>query len=133
MRTHVEHYTDVPSDKPSWVIVENRRVYHEGDERSRQHPGHGYPAHTEFTAKIILVFDNEQELVQELGSLIRHCGDSNQYRGFKVQPYAVSTGVRIWPGMIWPGQVVEDVVVDGTNDDKGKNSAKNDDKPLTSN
>ena len=100
------------------MIVENRLVYHEGDERSRNHPGHGYPAHTEFTAQVILVFDNEYEFVQELGSLIRRCGDSNRYRGFLVQPYKVR----------WL-----DVVVEDTNDDKGENSAKNDDKPLTSN
>lgn len=119
MRTPIEHYIDIPSTKLSWVIVENHLVYHEADERACQFPGHGYPAHTLFTAEIILAFDNEQEFVQELGQLIRQCGDSNRYRGFLVQPYTVSMMTK--------------VMIEDTNDDKGKNSAKNDDKPLTSN
>ena len=28
-------------------IIETDFIYHEGDERSRTHPGHGYPAYTE--------------------------------------------------------------------------------------
>lgn len=29
------------------LIYKTQSVYHEGDERSRTHPGHGYPAYTE--------------------------------------------------------------------------------------
>jgi hypothetical protein len=41
-----------PSDFPAgrcYVIqfFEEHSVHHEGDERSRTHPGHGYPAYTE--------------------------------------------------------------------------------------
>lgn len=31
---------------PHWAIVSNVSVHHEGDQRSRDAPGHGYPAHT---------------------------------------------------------------------------------------
>ena len=32
-------------NKAHWAVVENISVWHEGDERSRTHPGHGYPEH----------------------------------------------------------------------------------------
>ena len=35
-----------------YAIIETDSIYHEGDERSRTHPGHGYPAHTERITKI---------------------------------------------------------------------------------
>jgi hypothetical protein len=30
-----------------YLIITTRTIYHEGDERSRQFPGHGYPAYSE--------------------------------------------------------------------------------------
>ena len=35
-----------------YLIVTTRQVHHAGDERSRQHPGHGYPAWTEDVQKV---------------------------------------------------------------------------------
>ncbi len=29
-----------------FAVIITKTVHHEGDERSRQYPGHGYPAHT---------------------------------------------------------------------------------------
>lgn len=29
------------------IVFDQRHIHHEGDERSRTHPGHGYPEHTE--------------------------------------------------------------------------------------
>lgn len=43
------------------AVIYNEYVYHEGDERSRTHPGHGYPAHTE-TIRTFKEFKNEEEL-----------------------------------------------------------------------
>ena len=40
------------------VVVE--RKYHiEGDERSKTHPGHGYPAHTDIFKELITFIDKE--------------------------------------------------------------------------
>jgi hypothetical protein len=38
--------------KDKFAVIHIERIYHEGDERSRTHPGHGYPAHTEEVQKI---------------------------------------------------------------------------------
>ena len=45
-----------------WAIIKPKTTYHEGDERSRTHPGHGYPAHT--TSNLHYVpFETEEELL----------------------------------------------------------------------
>jgi hypothetical protein len=39
---------DVPTGEHFVIIVYSEvNIFHEGDERSRTHPGHGYPAYTE--------------------------------------------------------------------------------------
>jgi hypothetical protein len=44
----IEKPGDFPAGKCYVIqVFENRSVYHEGDERSRTNPGHGYPAYTE--------------------------------------------------------------------------------------
>lgn len=35
-----------------YLIIWQDTVYHEGDERSRTNPGHGYPAYTENVDKV---------------------------------------------------------------------------------
>lgn len=45
-------YANSPSDLPPgehFVILSFSSIYIPGDERSRTHPGHGYPEHTETT------------------------------------------------------------------------------------
>lgn len=45
---HVKSAADMPKQK-HWAILifSSRSIYHEGDERSRTNPGHGYAAYTE--------------------------------------------------------------------------------------
>ena len=31
----------------TWAIIKEETIHHEGDERSRTNPGHGYPAYSE--------------------------------------------------------------------------------------
>ena len=45
------------------LVFDSTSVYHEGDERSRTHPGHGYPAHTETINTInYIVFKDKAEM-----------------------------------------------------------------------
>jgi hypothetical protein len=47
---YADKYVRSPSDIPSqehWAIIKGSSVHHEGDERSRTAPEHGYPAYTE--------------------------------------------------------------------------------------
>lgn len=67
----VSDASKVPNEK-HWVIMmyKTESVYVEGDERSRTHPGHGYPAHTEtfHTAKHH-VFSNEPSFKEAMSLL----------------------------------------------------------------
>lgn len=43
-----------------FLIITTRSVYHEGDERSKTNPGHGYPAYSE-DVDAVQEFSNDQE------------------------------------------------------------------------
>jgi hypothetical protein len=49
----------IPSTE-HWAIVEDVSVYTPGDERSRTHPGHGYPASTEHYFNYIVFMDKKE-------------------------------------------------------------------------
>lgn len=49
------------ADTPyTFAVIIERSIHHEGDERSRTHPGHGYPAYTE-TVNEFKEFKDEAE------------------------------------------------------------------------
>lgn len=45
MSTITQH-AQMPTE-PHWAIVKYSTIHHAGDQRSIDHPGHGYPAYTE--------------------------------------------------------------------------------------
>lgn len=51
-----------------WMIVKAKTIYHEGDERSRTHPGHGYPSYTEEVSEVTTFTDYKKfvDTVEEL-------------------------------------------------------------------
>lgn len=52
---------------PHWAIIENVTTHHDGDERSRTHPGHGYPAHSS-TAMVYSPFETEEEAINRINT-----------------------------------------------------------------
>ena len=56
--------TEIPKI-PHFAIVEFSQVHHEGDERSRTNPGHGYPAYSETVCQYIS-FDSKTAWEQEI-------------------------------------------------------------------
>lgn len=62
----------------TYAVIIERRIQHEGDERSRTHPGHGYPAHTE-TVKEFKEFKNETDF--------REWVEREDSRGYEKQSY----------------------------------------------
>lgn len=49
----VKKTSDVPQGPHFCVLVyDDRTIHHEGDERSRTHPGHGYPAYDEVISSV---------------------------------------------------------------------------------
>ena len=73
------------------VIVE-KNIHHEGDERSRTHPGHGYPAHTE-TVNEFIEFKNEDEFRHWIEREESNRYSSKTYRAIAYQPLAIKKTV----------------------------------------
>lgn len=59
----ITNQNDIPYSS-HWVLLkfDTKNVHHEGDERSRTNPGHGYPAYTEtFNMIDMFVYEDKQE------------------------------------------------------------------------
>lgn len=91
-------YNKIP-DNPHFAAIEFSSVHIEGDERSRQAPGHGYPAH-DVTTLSYRAFENETEMqqwVEKQEEQKRRHGFGPNYRIIFVQPatIAVTTKVQV--------------------------------------
>ena len=71
---------------PHWAIVENVTTHHEGDERSRTNPGHGYPAHTT-SLMVYRPYETEAELLD----VVRRKGSHEKFKVIKSQPVSIKT------------------------------------------
>jgi hypothetical protein len=94
-RTYVGSVNDLPEGE-HFVILEFDSISIPGDERSRTHPGHGYPAHTETTVKYI-VFNSREAWEAEIKS---RTTDDSRYRRSNWAPLicrraAVSVDVNV--------------------------------------
>ncbi len=71
---------DVPTGNHYAIIIfKSQTIHHEGDERSRTHPGHGYPAYTEtLTTNEYKWTLNKEEWVKEIEYLERARGTSHK-------------------------------------------------------
>ena len=70
-------------------------IYHEGDERSRTYPGHGYPAYTETREYVIYrIFDSAEELKEWI---IKANQDKARFQVIEVRPvnFKVATTVLL--------------------------------------
>lgn len=78
---------------PHYAIVTERTIYHEGDERSRTNPGHGYPAYTE-TVTDYKAFTDRESWEREIKM---HEKDSYKpkYVAMYVTPARVATSVSV--------------------------------------
>lgn len=74
-----------------YFITKERSVYHEGDERSYTHPGHGYPAYTEVVREATEYPDYAAfiKAVQQL-----ECSQQ-QYKAYSAEQLIVTTTVVI--------------------------------------
>lgn len=85
---------EIPTTEHFAVLTQNSRtIHHEGDERSRTHPGHGYPAYTETIESI-----NYQAFAtkEELESFLQHESRwGRTCRVFKVTPMMVRAFVEV--------------------------------------
>lgn len=79
-----------------WVIITTRNIHIPGDERSRTHPGHGYPASTE-TVFEYQYFTDEVEWKNEVTKQSRpkSWGSPDPFVAMKVVPATIELSVSV--------------------------------------
>lgn len=81
------------TSKPHFALIKIRSVYHEGDERSRTCPGHGYPAHTEEFNEYV-PYATEAELIDAIATARRYSLHATVV-AIQVTPLAIKTQTRV--------------------------------------
>ena len=85
-----------PRVENKYAVIYSDSIYHEGDERSRTNPGHGYPAWTE-TIEKIQTFKDEAALKEWI--LKNNTGYSRKtFTAIRYQELKVSTEVQVTLG-----------------------------------
>lgn len=74
---------------PLFIVITKRTIHHEGDQRSRDYPGHGYGAYSEEVDSIAEYYDEESLKVDMLSR------DLNFVRVYKVTPVTFTKNVSI--------------------------------------
>jgi hypothetical protein len=78
-----------PIDVYKYAVLYTDSIYHEGDERSRTHPGHGYPAYTE-SVDAVRKFDTKEDLLDWIRQ-----NERKKFTAIKYQELKVSTRVEV--------------------------------------
>lgn len=76
--------------KAAYFVFINATIYHEGDQRSRDYPGHGYPAYTEDLVKV-LTFEGSSALESWILS-----NPNEKFVVFKGSPLKVEKQVKVY-------------------------------------
>lgn len=93
---YVNAKRDVP-EGPHWAIIKFGSIHIPGDERSRTHPGHGYPAHNEPVVKYEAYLTEEAWLaaIEQIESREFH---QESYVAMKVEPQTITKTVSVSAG-----------------------------------
>lgn len=93
MKKHVQSQKDTPRD-PHWAVFKFSSVHVPGDERSRTHPGHGYPAHSVSVVNYEAYHD-EDEWKAEIARLEERRWGREAYFAARVIPAKVELSVDV--------------------------------------
>lgn len=98
----INNAQDFPSAKHYAIIIfDVKHIHHEGDERSRTNPGHGYPAYTETVNNFqYLSFDHNDEgktkWENKIKELYKEDPKRKDFVGFESGPKVlISTNITI--------------------------------------
>ena len=93
-KVYCKRVTDIPTG-PHYAILNSNSQYIPGDERSRTHPGHGYPAYTEYYMDYIS-FTDYNEWVEEVNRLTKQSkSQTPTFVAVQVTPAVVETTVKV--------------------------------------
>ena len=74
-----------------WAIIKEKTIYHEGDERSRTNPGHGYPACSE-TYNSYTEYTDQSKLITDIAYYTK---TNTKFRVIKVIPVTLGTEIKL--------------------------------------
>lgn len=74
-----------------YAIVTIASVHIEGDQRSRDAPGHGYPAHTDYYVNYVSYTDQREWEAVVRSMTLR----GERFRAFKATPAEINTSVSV--------------------------------------
>lgn len=78
------------------MVFQTKFVHHEGDERSRTHPGHGYPAYTETIHSVEYIpFKSASEMEQWVVKAETQKFDKPKYRLIEARPLSVKVTAKV--------------------------------------
>lgn len=84
---------EIPKE-PHYAILEQRSISIPGDERSRTHPGHGYPASTEQVWDYI-VFKDRDEWETEVKKRHGQVFGNKDFVAISATPATISTTIHV--------------------------------------
>ncbi len=73
-----------------YIVIEKSSYHVPGDERSRTHPGHGYPAHDVDTDNVVRF-----STLKQLEAYILAHADQDNLEVYKVQPVKIVKHVKV--------------------------------------
>lgn len=78
------------------IVFKTHSVHHEGDERSRTNPGHGYPAYTETIHAVEYIpFTSQQEMEQWVIKAETAKYNQPKYRLIEARPLSVKVSATV--------------------------------------
>jgi hypothetical protein len=77
-----------------YLIITTRTIHHEGDERSRQYPGHGYPAYSE-DVNHLEEFEDYAKFTEKVKSYLK---DKTPIKIYEGKPLKASLTVEVVMG-----------------------------------
>jgi hypothetical protein len=92
--TYVGEIKQIPKT-PHWAIITTSSFWIEGDQRSRDYPGHGYPGHSETTIQYQAFTDEEEWKKAVAEHAAPKFGSPKSFVAMKVFPASVETSVNV--------------------------------------
>ncbi len=77
-----------------YAVILNEQIHHEGDERSRTNPGHGYPAYTE-TISTFKPFKTYDEFVDWVTVEKSRVYGSKSFTAIEYEEVKITTSIKI--------------------------------------
>jgi hypothetical protein len=88
----VQRIDDLP-DGEFYAIVQNNSVHIPADERSKTHPGHGYPASTEYFLGMRIF--SKEDLIEEIKRRQSKVSSRDNFKILQIKTVSFETEIKV--------------------------------------